>query len=160
MAFLSINGIVIPISAKDTSRTPQDIGQSSRSQTGRGFRTRIAQKYKYRMTTGILSPRTADALRGLISGLGESYPFTDDLYSIKGAVQTDPSDMDNWYISEDVEGRFQPDALWDPFNLKRALSIIPRQNISDIIDTDTDSASWSAVEWGPAPWIFRLIHIF
>lgn len=84
MAFLTVNGVTIPVKVDSTKLALEDDGQLERA-FNRDMRVnRIATK---RRLTGVTTPQTAtdaDAIRALLRGLGHLWPFDATIYSSKG----------------------------------------------------------------------------
>ena len=84
MAFLELNGWTVPVAAGSVSEEPVEIGERDRAFDGT-YRSSIrAVKRRWRMKTVPMIRSDAEALRGLLLGLGHYWSFDTDLYSSKG----------------------------------------------------------------------------
>ncbi len=85
MAFLKLNGITVPVSAKDTKGKRIVIGDRGRSLAGRVLETRQSEPRTWQMSTVTRSQQESKALEGMLFGDGHHFSFDTDLYSeLKG----------------------------------------------------------------------------
>lgn len=137
--FLKLNGIWVCVSDSNTRRQINEIGSRDRTYLGRYYKDKIKNKYTYQFQTVPMHPRRAVALEHIINGDGESYPFEEDFYSVKGRGPSFTTITPQYYIeSEGVSGRYAGGALYPHYN----------NNISDVIDTAGTAASWFTNDGG------------
>lgn len=96
MAYLTLNGITIPVASRSASSNHAGIGDKARAFDGSSLWDRRASKRKWSFTTPPVDVTTARAIEGIIRGEGELFQFTSfkrspygsaatiDLYSTKG----------------------------------------------------------------------------
>lgn len=86
MAFLTLNGIVLPVAAGEASEADDSMYLGARSVNGVYVEDVVATRRRWDLTTPLLSRDEARALKGLLLGEGQSWSFDVDLYSdAKGA---------------------------------------------------------------------------
>jgi hypothetical protein len=88
MPFLSLNGISIPVAADSAQREPVDIGDRGRAHDGTPFINRRGVKEEWSFSSTLKSQTEANALRKLITGIGDHWTFDSDFYSDKGNYPT------------------------------------------------------------------------
>lgn len=89
MAYLTLNGITIPVASGDGGERDDSMYAGARSITGTYVEDLVATKRIWECTTPILSRAEALAVKGLVLGDGQSWSFDTDLYSDKkGALLT------------------------------------------------------------------------
>jgi hypothetical protein len=94
MAFLELNGLVIPVTAESGQDKPIDIGNRTRAFDGSFLSDRRARKRMWSASTTPQSEMVSRAIEGAIAGLGEVWPFnftaadllTHDPYGSKGTA--------------------------------------------------------------------------
>jgi len=86
MSFLTINGWAIPLA--DVSQKRRIVGAREQAFSGAILRSERAVKYDLTCRTNQLSEMTAAAIRGLVSGEGDTWHLNNDLYSGKGLDET------------------------------------------------------------------------
>lgn len=88
MAFLTLNGVEIPVLDGNASRSRVLIGERGRAFDGT-FRSSVrARKRQWSLATPVVTKAEADAIVGLVEGQGHHWSFDADLYSDKGLVGT------------------------------------------------------------------------
>lgn len=80
--FLLLNGY--PLRVRDVTKEPIEIGERDRAFSGKYRSSRRALKRRWRMKTVPMIRTHAEAVKGLLLGLGHYWSFDDDLYSSKG----------------------------------------------------------------------------
>ncbi|MFN7130869.1 MAG: hypothetical protein ACK4N5_02225 [Myxococcales bacterium] len=84
MPFLTIAGVTIPVAAKEASESQVLIGEKARAFDG-SLRSMIrARKREWALQTPVLARASAEAIKGLVQGLGHRIPLDADAYSDKG----------------------------------------------------------------------------
>lgn len=85
MAYLTLNGVTVPVAVDSVSMSFEDVGgERERSPLGELVGGPIATKREWRMSTTPLPVSEVDAWIGLIEGAGHTFPFDVDLYSARG----------------------------------------------------------------------------
>lgn len=85
MAYLTLNGVTVPIAVESVSMSYEDAGgEQERSPAGELVGGPSVSKREWRMTTTPLPVSEVDAWVGLIEGAGHTFPFDADLYSARG----------------------------------------------------------------------------
>lgn len=87
---LAINGIDLStyVAIDSASREPRNVGERRRTFNG-GLRNDLTRrKQALRLSTVPVSAEVADALRGLLRGDGEHWPFEADAWSLQGSLAT------------------------------------------------------------------------
>ncbi len=91
MAFLTLCNIPMNIDAKSGERRWTEVGDKGRAFDGSFRRTLQKLKRSWPMSSAPLIAADADALAGLVQGLGHSWSFDVDLYSSKGLAKKSQS---------------------------------------------------------------------
>ena len=84
MAFLTVSGFAIPISASGVSLDRQGHGEQTMSYGGKQQPQRWGVTRSFELSSPLTTREEADALSGLIAGDGHYMPFDTTLYSTKG----------------------------------------------------------------------------
>lgn len=75
MAFLNLNGLVIPVASKQATEIIEDLGSTGRSFDGSYFIDRRKSKRKWSITTTPVNREVANQIIGTARGLGHSWNF-------------------------------------------------------------------------------------
>ena len=84
MSFLRLDGFAIPALDSSPKTVPRDIGSRERAFSGDLLTDRRARKRTWTARTSPVTEMVAKAIEGAVAGLGDSFPFTADLFSSKG----------------------------------------------------------------------------
>lgn len=84
MAFLTINGMTLPVSKGSVSVSDEEIGERGRAFDGTPYESLRSVKRSWTFKTTPLSQADAAAWRAVIRGVGGSWSFESDTYSAQG----------------------------------------------------------------------------